>query len=126
MQKADKNTKMYLHQLSINSDIESSLPVVSNRESDFKLGKKLEVLLLCLLGEASSYQQHLRGRHHHRKSVSSTTHETTQTANTYVLMKSKLTLRCSAWMTPFLATEREDLRCMILSRHSDSHTGHRK
>lgn len=40
--------------------------------------------------------------------------------------KSKLTLRSTAWMTPFLVTDREDFRCMIPSKHPDSHTGQRK
>lgn len=63
--------------------IYNSLPVVGHRESNLKFGKKLEVLLLGLLGEARSYQQHLHDRHHYRKSASSSPHKTTQKAKKY-------------------------------------------
>lgn len=53
-------------------------------------------------------------------------HQHTRRPSEAKVTRSELTLRSSALITPFLAREREDLRCMILSRHSDSHTGHKK
>lgn len=38
----------------------------------------------------------------------------------------RLTLRPSTLITPFLGTGRQEFRCTILSKQSDSHTGHRK
>ena len=46
--------------------------------------------------------------------------------HSFFSLKCQPTLRSSTRITPFLATDWDDLRCMILSRHSDSHTGHRK
>lgn len=44
-------------------------PVVGHRERNFKLGKELEVLLLSLIGETGTDQQHLCGTRQERKSV---------------------------------------------------------
>lgn len=97
------------------------LPITGHRESDLKLGQKLEILFLCLWCEPCSYQKHLHNRHDHRYE-----NELINRFCSIFQFQLFLTLRSSARITPFLATEREDLRCMILSRHSDSHTGHRK
>lgn len=47
----------------------SDWPVVGHRERDLKLGKELEVLLLSLIGETGTDQQHLFGTSQDRKSA---------------------------------------------------------